>query len=434
LNARDEVVLLAPEGDDWEVDLIRGALWYVGVSARYGRRGCDPTEGNRLSIAIPRYQADGRLSRPQPVSGTVVLVGRAVTTEYRLGAASAAGNEILIYGEPYGLLQELAVNEDLVLRSRGLALHGPLFDVRRYRSPRLPAGADKMSILTSLGCRKKCGYCSHGSNGRFFYGECFQRRPRPGADLLDEMAAGVAAGIRHFVMVADQFLSLDPAENTALFDLTAAWRKEEWGTPVVEFTTSPAEVLSNRQLLAALSCSFRLLPRLSIDNFDARACALLDLEFDTASALASVQVLASLRLPIRVNYLFVRPGATIEGLRHEFSCFEALAEMTSYMGPLERLFLAYDLFTGRLRLTPGAPVCSNPAVHSGYWDALPAVQDRVLNRILAFLNAQLAQCSAQEREGLSRAVAPGRGPDSLEAAIQMGMHEIASKPDKPGPR
>jgi len=114
-------------------------------------------------------------------------------------------------------------------------------------------------------------------------------------------------GIECFQMTASQFLSEEPGRNVELERLTANWNPEVFGRPFVAFTVSPIEVLSNQTLLEDMARSFRLYPTLSIDSFDNKTLALLDRQYTAAAAIDALRVLTRLKLPLKINYIFIRP-------------------------------------------------------------------------------------------------------------------------------
>lgn len=327
-------------------------------------------------------------------------------------------------GEPYSLLQQLSLSREMRLESLGKILVAPLFDVMRYRPP-LKKANDAIPILTSLGCMKKCGYCSHGYSNRCLYGDGFARRSRSGKDLAGEMTAASEDGNEHFILVADQFAAGSPGDNADLFELAAAWSGKERARPVLEFTISPLEVINNRPLLQALASCFSLYPHLSVDSFDDDTLKLLDLEHDGATALDAVEFLSSLQLPFRLNYLFVRPGATVDAIHGELAGFEALAAATSHLDALQRLMLAYDLFSRRLLLSPRMPVGTREDVAPDYWRRLPPAQFRILESVHAILGAQFHNLS--NLSPASGAGAPVPPIDALAACIEVGLKELSRR-------
>jgi hypothetical protein len=288
-----------------------------------------------------------------------------------------------------------------------------VFDVRRYKLPPPAPHFGSAPVLTSLGCAKKCGYCSHGASCAAWYGSAYSRRSRPWRDVYRDLAAGCAAGIERFTLLADQFLSPKPEENGELARVADEWRVGGIARPILDFTVGPRETLNNLPLLEMLARAFRICPRLAIESFDDRTLALLELDFDSAMALEAFRALASLRLEMRVNYLLVRPGATTEVVGRELDSFLEMARSACYLSPAGRLLLAGDLFSGSLRVLPGSPVSK------------VAGEDYLQNLPLALLRTVLAAQASLEEQARALGAGPGVGTgDPLIEVVDTARREL----------
>lgn len=411
-----EVVILSHDGKECSAStLIRGSLWYHGIPSRVlGYESSVEMGEDVLCVILPvHHEKEAAFSYPQRFQGTTVLTGRNVTLEHLQKTVPLAENEILIYGEPYAFIPQLAKKQGLLDQSRGKAILGPLFDPREYRTPpTITRQARWAFIMTSVGCEKRCGYCTYGATHSRLYPKEFARRSRPWQDVEKEIIDFVGEGIDRFSLIAHQFLSGDPEENKELRSLAWHWKPEEMGRPTLVFTISPVEVVNNKSILEAMSHSFRLHPRLSIDSFDNRTLALFDLDFDASTALEAVEFLAYLKLPLRINYILVRPGVTIETVGEEFSHFVSLAAMTSYLTPLQKLLLAHDLFSGSLRIMRDAPIARKKGIRERYEEDLPP----------EFLKVILRVQDAMEEEIDNFRPDSGRAP--LLTIVKAGFEEV----------
>jgi len=406
LNRRDE--------DCWESTLIGGALWYYCIPVR-NCANLPQLREDDLCVEIPAFRSEGD-EQPSPLRShcrTVVLAGRNLTRQHLRKPLPVAGNEILVYGEPYALISQLARDRKMGDALKGKAILGPLLDPREYRTPPVSTRqAGWAAVMTSLGCQKRCAYCSHGVNSSYLYGQQFSRRSRPWQAVREELAQFVTNGITQFVLLADQFLSPDPEKNCDLLSLATHWDSQKLGQPILVFTVSPRDVLSNQSLFEALAHSFQLHPKLSIDSFDNGTLQLLDLDFDAATALEALRFFASLQLHFRINYLFLRPGVTLENLREEFSFFHALDGLVAYLNPYEKLMLAFDLFSGSLRVVSGTPVEKKLGVRARYEGEFPP---ELLKAVIGIQGAM-----EQELHNLPNL----RAADPLRAVLNAGLKEI----------
>lgn len=413
-----EVVVLSHDGKDyWESTLIRGALWYFGIPSRVlDYESFNEYVEDALCVILAAHQ-DKEAMFPflQRFQGIIVLVGRNITLEYLQKTSLPAENEILIYGEPYVLITRLAKNQRLFNQLRGKAVLGPLLDPREYRTPPIiTKQARWASIMTSIRCQKRCGYCSYGDTYSRLYPKGFARRSRPWQDVAREIINLMGKGTEHFLLLADQFLARNPEENQELHSLAWHWKSEEMGRPTLAFTVSPVEVLNNKPILEAISHSFHLCPRLSIDSLDNNTLALFDLDFDASTALKALKFLAYLKLPLRINYIFVRPGATIESIREEFSYFVSLAAAASYLTPQQKLLLAYDLFSGSLRIMRGAPIACKKGIRERYEEDLPPEFLKVISRVQNVMQKEINN------------LRPDNRGDPLLTIVEAGLKEVMS--------
>lgn len=173
--ARCVSILSSLGEDDLEGVLIRGALWHYGIPSKL-TAAPHPFDDAPFSVD---------LSGTAVLPGIVVRAGRLVTQEYR--DRDRGTHDIVVCGEPYALIQEFARNNETLLQARGGVLVSPLFDVLRYQTPPFNSQADYVPILTSLGCHKRCGYCSHGASCSSLYGSSFSRRSRPWKQVYECM-------------------------------------------------------------------------------------------------------------------------------------------------------------------------------------------------------------------------------------------------------
>jgi hypothetical protein len=397
--------------DDWEALLIRGALSYAGIcSSREAAGRSDGDLALRIRAGPPEANHD-RLS----ASGAI-LIGRSVTASYLRGTLRPNAGEILVYGEPYALLPKLVRSRRLTERLRGRAIRGPLFDPACYVRPpwqRLPL--PPALIISSVGCRKRCGYCSYGATQGCLYPRTSGRRPRPWRAMAAEMTQLADAGMSTFRMVADQFLDAAPDANADLHALASAWSAGAHAGAGLAFTLSPAEAIRNTSVLTALHNAFTVHPALSIDSLDDATLSALGVGFDATAALEAVQWFADRRIPLRINYLFVRPWMTPETMSRELQQLQQLSRLTSYMTPLQRETLAYDVFGVNLLHIPGMPLETAPGMIPDYEQQLPPLCRRAI---------------AAARKEISDALATGRvpaQPDLFAEALEAASAALAAK-------
>jgi hypothetical protein len=164
----------------------------------------------------------------------------------------------------------------------------------------------------------------------------------------------------------------------------------------VAFTVSPMEVLNNRPIIEAMSHAFHLYPRLSIDSFDNQALALFDRNYDAEAAISAVELLASLNLPLKVNYVFFRPSMNITAVEREIAYLKRLSSATSYLSMFDRLVLTYDIFSTSLLVYEAAPIAFEKGIGSDYDRELPSdvlvvmsgIQENLKRAVCAFENGE----------------------------------------------
>lgn len=349
--------------ENWETTLIRGVLQSYDIPSVILSNGSLSAIAHAdvcvvlgtLSSVWKRLLPNKKIRK---ISKNIILAGRAVTYGYLKKKIAPVEREILICGEPYASIVFLARKKELLDEIKGKVVLGPLLDLEKYRMPFPLVGRDRKPalLLTSLGCNKRCGYCSYGTTFSKLYGKEFSRRSRSRKAVARDMITSIVNGIDEFRAVADQFLALKKEENSELRMLTCAWRRLSDRRPRLSFTIAPRELLENKELIGAMDQCFELVPSLSIENLDDRALELFDLGFDAATALEAAEFLSSRKIPFRINYIFVRPGATMEGMRAEFANLASLASMTSFMTPHQQLLLSEDIFSGELRIMPCSPL------------------------------------------------------------------------------
>ncbi len=350
----------------------------------------------RLNTWEPSMDTCGRRSMD-------VLAGRTVTRSHLFGGLRPGDHQVLIYGEPYGLLVQLAAGELAIDALRGQAVLGPPLDLAAYIAP---SGG---RLLTSLGCGKACAYCAFGATYRRLYGRKYGRRERPWPVLAAEIADRVARGEGALAFMADQFLAVDPDENEQLAGLVANMDLPYGVRPVATFTVAPHEVLANRPLIEGLNRVFDARPRLSVDSLDDEALACYQVGFDAAEALMAAACLTELNVPFRLNYIFARPSMTVEALQREFTNLHALARMTRDRPPAEQWLLANDVFTSRLTPMLGAPLWIDGDVAGAADTNPPEMLSRLMDRIVGVL------CCEVDGAGLDTPAAP------FLAAVEAGL-------------
>lgn len=361
-----ELTIFTHEGiDNWESRTIRGALLYHGITSKV----CDLSSINGfdddLCVVLPSRKDRLNLTDLCHVNKTLLLAGHHITLQHLYGVLPIPDNVIVVYGEPYRAIPRFVKNKDLLAQSRGKAILGALCDPREYVAVPGTCHTDTSLVITSLGCVKKCAYCTYGCTYSRLYGHEFSRRSRPWQDIENELIASLDKGVDCFQMTASQFLSSDPEENLEIRSLAFNWNSEVTGRPPVAFTVSPVEVLNNRPIIEAMSRAFRVYPRLSIDSFDDRALALFDRDYDAAVAMEALEFLAALKLPLKVNYIFMRPGIDIASINKEIAYLKLLASATSYLSAYDKLLLAYDIFSSSLLVYEAAPIAFKKGIRNG---------------------------------------------------------------------
>lgn len=413
-----EVTIFNKEGrDDWESNLIRGALWYFGVPSRV----CHDKDSGEVSndtlcvVLSAYYEKKAPFDNPQLFRGTIVIAGRNVTIEYLQGRLRPADNEILIYGEPYTLIRQLAMDQGLVKQLRGKSVLGVLLDPREYCTPPILKAQEGWAyIMTSMGCQKRCGYCSYGTIYSGLYPKDFTRRSRPWKDIEKNIIDLMGEGINSFKLLSDQFLSRNPEENKELYSLAQNWNSYKTGKPIIAFTVSPLEVLNNKITLESMSHSFYLHPRLSIDSFDNNTLDLLDLDFDASTALEALKFLAYLKLPLRINYIFIRPGMTINSIREEFFYFKLVAVVTSYLNFYEKILLIDDFLSNSLGLIQGAPISHKNGIKERYKEGLPPELLKKITKLLNVIQGEIDNLHIKD------------GSDPLLTVAEAGLNELVN--------
>jgi hypothetical protein len=346
----DEVLLVGKPPDHWEVNLIRGALWHHGMSSRAVTASQARERGsNQLIVFLDAMDGDRGHFDAQ-----ALFAGRQLTYAYLAGQFLPGSEHIMVYGEPFAFLARVAEAPQILDDMRGAAVLGPLFDPREYAHPPAAEGAEPIvRLMTSIGCVRKCGYCPHGVNYAQLYGSAFGRRERPWQKVAAELEELGAAGNRQFCFLADQFLSRTPERNRELNELASHWNAPF--RPTVGFTVAPPEVISNTALLEQMSKAFDLVPVLSIDSLCESTLSRWNMDFGASEALEAVNVFRRLALPLRINYIFFRPGVSRSSLERELEKLRCLASALSYLPPRQQLLIGLDLFSVQLQPVLGAP-------------------------------------------------------------------------------
>jgi hypothetical protein len=245
------------------------------------------------------------------------------------------------------------------------------------------------------------------------YAKKFSRRSRPWQNIEKEIKDFMREGIDHFILVADQFLSADPDMNQELYSFVQHWSSERIDHPTFMFTVSPIEILNNKPLLESMSKSFKIYPRYSIDSFDNRTLNLFDLNFDASDAMEALRFLASLKCPFRINYIFIRPGITVEKIKEELFYFELLNSLISYMTPYEKLLIAHDLFSVSLDVIPGASIADKKGIRDGYEKDLDPGVLTIMTRIQNVMQEEIINIRDKDQS------------DPLLNIIRAGLKEIS---------
>lgn len=374
----------------WEVHIIRGALFHQGISSTLARLSDfgGSEDDDFCVVLLPSQTYALRSLKCSSCEKPVIVAGHCVTLQYLRHLQPPPENAILLYGEPYRTLPELVRNRTMIEEARGKAILGELFDPREYTAA--DAGSEESTlILTSVGCRKRCAYCTYGSTYLHLYGSAFSRRSRPWEDIRAELITGIEAGIEHFHMCASQFLSEDPKENWELANLASHWDHRTHGRPVLTFTVSPVEVLRNAPLLEDMARSFYLAPSLSIDSLDSQALALFDRNYSPEEAMEALKALTRLRTPLKINYIFIRPGIDIRCIKRELEYLKLLATETSYLSDYGKLLMAYDIFSNSLSLDGSAPIASKRGVGQSYESQIPREVSGLVSKIQDSLAKQI---------------------------------------------
>jgi hypothetical protein len=341
----------------------------------------------------------------------LVFAGHQATLGYILGDRQITEDEIVVYGEPFAAITELARQERLVDQMRGNAFLGPLLNLREYRPPATNWKQQTHLLLTSLGCQKRCGYCTYGVIYSRLYGANRLWRSRPAHDLHQELTEIVDRGITRIWLAAHQLVSKNGEDNDALLHLTHHWENEQSQRPELCFDLSPTEVLSNKQLLEFMSCSFDIFPRLSVDSFDDDTLDLLDLTHNAAAAMEAVEFLSHLKVSFRINYILIRPGMNLGALRRELRYLREVDTLTSYMTPQHKLLMANDFLWNHLRLHPCMPVVRKLGKNKTYEKDIPARCLRVISRMRELLETKINDFTHQS----------GKSP--LLSVVEAGMNE-----------
>jgi len=362
-----------------EIELIRGTLWYFGIRSKVIDIGSAvDLGGSHILILLLPWNEEGVRRR---LRAKRILTSRDVTQYYLRNGLIPEGGEVIIYGEPYVLLPRLILDARLFESCRGKALLGDLFVVIRYKAPEDIIQPDGWyPLFTSIGCEKRCLYCSYGNTFCQLYPGRFTRRSRPWEDIAEEIIQAKRAGHKKFRVIADQFLSDREENNRELYKLANFFKKSNERL-TLSFTLSPTQVLNNQTLLMEMQEAFTMLPYLSIDSFDNNFLRLMNLNHDADSGLKAVQFLSSLKTPLRVHYLFNRPGISIDSLKTELLYFLEIAKEVSYLTPYEKLILAYDFFSKNLVVTPYTPLLCEKKIAPDYERDHPQEFSEILRKI-----------------------------------------------------
>jgi hypothetical protein len=411
------LIIAGPSAYWWEVTLIRGALSYCDIESLvvdHHQADAYGPEALRVLVAPCPPGAPVKVVEPASTRPTV-LAGRQFTLEYLSGRIHPTPGEVLVYGEPYAFIPYLVDDVSRLETLRGRAVLGTLLDVRRYRTP-APLGADgPVPLMASIGCQKRCGYCSYGSTYARLYGHAFDRRSRPWRDLFQELTAFGRAGRQRFMLLADQLLSRAPAENGELRLLASRWRRLGGTRYSLAFTVAPPEALSNQPVLELLAAAFDIHPALSIDSLDDESLRRFGLSFSVADALDAARVLSDLGVAFRLNYLFIKPGMTLRALEAELNRLLELADIAGSLAPNAQVGLAHDIFSGRLRPTSGAPM----------WGEVDDENNAAYEQFLhPAVLAAVVSIQGVVGEAIERA-AQGQG-FSLRATVEAAIDEVAS--------
>lgn len=413
-----EIMIISHMGrDNWESVLIRGALWHYGITSKVLDCLCiDEINEDTLYVFLSKNKEnEAALSHLSNLGATIIFAGRHITYKYLQKKFPISENDILIYGEPYALIPFFMKNQELLDQFKGKAVLGPLLDPRAYRTP-LDSERQNSSalIMTSMGCQKQCGYCTYGTTYSNLYTQNISRRCRPWQNIEKEIKDFMLEGIDHFILLADQFLSADPEMNQELYSLVQCWDSEGIDNPTFMFTVSPIEILNNKPLLESMSKSFKIYPRYSIDSFDNRTLNLFDLNFDASDAMEALRFLASLKCSFRINYIFIRPGITVEKMKEELFYFDLLNSLISYMTPYEKLLIAHDLFSVSLDVIPGASIADKKGIRDGYEKDLDPGVLAIMTRIQNVMQEEIINIRDKDQS------------DPLLNIIRAGLKEISN--------
>lgn len=411
----DEVALIVRGAvNNCEAHIIRGTLQYCSIPSRV----CDYIDldgitKNGLLVILPMIgERDKLLHSLTRCQRPIVFAGRQITLEFLRKRFPVTENEVVIYGEPYVVIREMAKRQELIGELRGKAVLGTLLDLERYRSP--PTTNPQMArIMVSQGCQKKCGYCTYGAAYSQLYSEKHLWRSRPFEEIRKDLIDSLNKGVNRIWLMADQLFSRNINDNQALFSLARCWEQRLGDRPKLYFNISPTEVLNNKPILEAMSRSFDIHPRLSVDSFDNSTLDLFDLAHDASTALEAVELLSRLEIPLRINYIFVRPGLTPETIEGELHYFKLVDALTSYLSPQHKLLIAHDLFAGYLRIIPETPIALKIQDAQQYGEKLPLQSFRVISRIQSALDAEIDNFRSHNRG------------NPLLSVIDAGMEEVS---------
>jgi hypothetical protein len=356
MRESSSVVLAAATAASFESVLLEGALLWHGISVR-GSNEHDPAVGPRDILVLFNRPAECRVEpdAPGPSTKPTILAGRYVTYSHVYEQFEPNESQVVVYGEPYATVAHLVRNPHALEGALGSALVGSLWNPDEFRHPSRPEGDSPYPILTSVGCNRTCGYCPVGATFSRIYGHDYGRRSRNSAAIAQDILEAQAHKAQRFVFLADQFLDVDPVNNGSLMELAADWYRVQPTRPHVGFTVGPLEVLTNVELLNAMAECFVPQIRLSVDSLSSENLRDWALDFDPGIALEAVNALVDLRIPFRLNYIFLASGTGRE-LAHELAYMASLADSIKPLDRDHQLLLACDLFSNALEYPVGAPV------------------------------------------------------------------------------
>jgi len=402
------------KADACEVNVIQGALQYYGIPSMILQEpNPDISTTNSLVVALTTLeQKDKVFSFLGQKTGPVIFAGHQVTLEYLLANPHITEDEIMVYGEPFATIAKIARQPELIWEMKGNAVLGPLFDLREYR-PTLAVseGQQTSQLLTSLGCQKQCGYCTYGATYSQLYLGNPIWRPRPSEELDQELCELLERGARRIWLAANQPLSKNGDENKALLNLAQRWEGRKEPLLELSFDLSPQEALHNRALLEAMSRSFEIFPRLSVDSFDDGTLELLDLTHDVAAAMEAIEYLSHLQIAFRLTYILIRPEMTLRTLKQELIWMREVDAQTSYLPPQHKLLLAHDFLWNQLRLHPCMPVSRKLRTDKDYKEDIPVQCLQVISRMREQLGTEIESFTHQAAKS------------PLQSVLEAGMDE-----------